>query len=200
VRVRAKATDEGYGLWSGTLNTDTGIATVNSLDTGSATVVTDNYFDLSGESILDPFDALGAGVAQAVSGTYGGTTIRSLGGTILPFIDFRYSVASRWDNTGGGDNSTYLEVQRTGATGTVTVDDVTVSSYSNYGGYDVAAPIVHTMARLPAIGLGSPDDPGLGVWKYDIKVTVTCNCQGANASFLAIQPLSLNIEILEMRN
>jgi hypothetical protein len=202
VRVRAKALDGGYGAWSGTLNGDTGTVTISHLDSGSATSVTDSYFDLSGEALLDPHQTLGAGnwTDGEISATYGGTTIRSTGGTVLPFIVFKYSVAGKWDSVGARISETVVRVQRKGATGTVVVDDVIASSYSTIGEYDPFAPVVHYMARLPSVGLSSPDDPGVGVWKYSIEVIVNNDSSAPNPSYLAVQPLSLNIEILELRN
>jgi hypothetical protein len=202
-RVRVKPINKPYGAWSGTLSTTTGIATYTHLEQGAATNVTDNYFDLSGEAALDPYadNGMAAGLWTS-TGYYGGTTIRCYGGTVLPYIVFQYSVASTWVLAAAPHREAKvdIEVLRRGDTGEVGVDDVTIGSYSTVGTYNAAVPANSVTARVPSLGLASPDDPGFGVWRYRVKLDVTGDSQGANPSYIRVQPLWLNVEIVELRN
>lgn len=201
VRVRAKPIDGRYGEWSGTLNTETGVATVTHLQKGAATAPTDSYFDLSGGP-LDPYQTYGAG-NNSVTATYGGTSILSKGGTVLPFIIFKYKVASDWNAAAPrpqNEAKTEIDVLRSGPRGEVVVDSVTVSSYSNFGTYNVGAPQNSIVARVPNLALGSPDDPGAGRWRYRVRLTVYGDSSGANPSYIRVDPQEMIVELLELRS
>jgi hypothetical protein len=197
VRVRAKAVGGGYGWWSGRLDTSTGRATVNHLNRGSATTLTDNERDISAYRALDP-NGLGVG-GTAVSDTYPGTVIKSEGGTMLPFVSFEYSVASRWVPATPGTNYLKLELQRESGAGVVVVDTSSADYYvDSYGEYIIANPPASTLGATALLGLGTPDDPGYGVFTYSVKATVEDD--PANGAYLRVQPTALNLEIVELRN
>jgi hypothetical protein len=192
VRIRAKAIGGGYGWWSGTLDTSTGRATVNHLNRGSATTLTDNERDLTGYQTLDPN---GLGVpGTMVSDDYPGTVVKVEGGTILPFASFEYQVASKWLWGSPGTSYLKVELKRLGPTGVVTVD-VSDTDYAvpSYGDYATA-----TMGDAAVLGLGTPDDPGYGVFEYFLTASVEDD-PGVGA-YIMVKPIACNLEIVELRS
>lgn len=217
VRVRAKAINGGYGPWSGTLDTATGLATFSHLVRGSATSLTDNVIDLSTESILDPYydvshnadhDVPGAmgteptGTLNTLTGTYGNTVISATGGTVLPFTYFEYSAAYTWAHSSSDVVYVTIDLKRND----VIIDTITIDAFSSVGHYDITvggATPPHELARTPVVGLGTPDEPGVGVFTYSITLTVAQNNGGAAsiaAGYIAVQPQKINIELVELRN
>jgi hypothetical protein len=199
VRVRVKVTGGGYGSWSGRLNTSTGLVATANMGSGSATTLTDHERDLSALPALDP---RAAASAVPLTQTYPGTTVKTEGGTMLPFVTFKYKMASRWNNSG----TNYIKVSlmragstQAGAAKKVTADVVSVDCYQpTYGDYAIGAAANSTLGDVPLLGLGTPDEPGSGVFEYWVELEVMSN-PGSN-SYLRVQPVSVNLEIVELRN
>ena len=132
-----------------------------------------------------------------VTATYGNTTINSTGGTILPFVSYKYDLCVMYNSPGEVCNA-FFEIQRTGHSGdTVTVDSAYVDFFGQFGLYVGGSPPTITYTQMASLGLGSPDDPGEGVFNYSMKITLTSEAAPAR---LLMQPLEINIEVVESRN
>jgi hypothetical protein len=208
VRVRARPVAGRPGEWSGALNTETGLVTVNHLGRGAATAITDNTIDLSGTGVMDPDVAADdPGPPTTVSAIFGNTVVRAEGGTVLPFIRFDYTLAAktpafpgpgfgnRWPNC--GMQFDLLRTSETGDTVTTNTVNYDVAAVA-IGVYDTPAMLNHVMADMPSFSLSYPEDPGIGVFAYALQVMVISD--SAQNTYLRVQPMSINIEIVEFRN
>jgi hypothetical protein len=144
-----------------------------------------------------------AGAPHQISAVYGNTVAKVEGGTVLPFVKFNYQAAcayvlleqASWPNCG-----IQAELQRTGETGDTVVTDTTTMDFggTNFriGSYDVAGGGAHVMSKIATLSLSSPEDPGEGVFTWSLQFYVVSD----PPAFLIVQPLAINIEIVEFRN
>jgi len=194
VRIRCKPIEGQNGPWSPALNTTTGLTTVQHLGRGAATNPTDNSIDLTGEAVLDP---TGAGAPWTATGTYGNTKIKAKGGTVLPFITFKYAVATNAVWTGGTNDMMIEVLQHDTRNSSTIVNDVSYFDfYGTWGLYLPGAPPTIVYANSAALGLGVPTEPGEGEFTYSVRVTAQTN----GMERVMIQPLEINIEVVEARN
>ena len=100
----------------------------------------------------------------------------------------------------GGLGDAYFEVLQTGEGGdTVVIDDSYVDFFAQFGFglYLAGAPPTIVYTKMASLGLGTPVEPGEGVFAYSLRVTA--NSQAA-PNYLLVKPLEVNIEVVESRN
>jgi hypothetical protein len=174
VRVRVHNTSSNFGPWSSRVNTTTGKVSTSDIDVGAASEIhTFTYGDDAGET----FTLLNA---TGNNEAYGPLVVDVFdnNSVVEPIVFFEFDYSCNW---GAGDTANYytinLERRAQGATSWTVVNSARIdmkSTVPTFGG---------GTARTTSPSFSNYDQPGSGVWEYQIKITLTITGTTAALTF-----------------